>query len=72
MKFHWAFTLLTAFLIVNAGSPSYYNILGLKDNASLDDVKTAFRKLSTRFHPDKSPDDYEKYLQIINAYEVIT
>lgn len=32
----------------------------------------AFRKLSIRFHPDKSPENYEKYLQIIDAYEIIT
>lgn len=72
MKFHWALMLFTAFLIAEAGNLSYYHILGLKDTASLDDVKAAFRKLSTRFHPDKSPENYDKYLQIIDAYEVIT
>jgi DnaJ-class molecular chaperone len=45
--------------------------LGLKENAAIDDVKLAFRSLSLKYHPDKTPENYERYLQIIDAYQII-
>ena len=35
----------------------YYEVLGLDRNATSDDIKTAFRSLARKFHPDKNPDD---------------
>ena len=35
----------------------YYYILGLDKNASKDDIKKAYRKLSFKFHPDKNSGD---------------
>ena len=32
----------------------YYNILGLKENASEDEIKKAYRKLSLQYHPDRN------------------
>lgn len=59
-------------LIAKAYSLEHYKTLGLKENSTFEDVKTAFRKLSIKFHPDKSPESYEKYIDIVNAYEAIT
>lgn len=35
----------------------YYNLLQLSPDASDNDIKKAFRKLSVQYHPDKNPGD---------------
>lgn len=32
----------------------YYNILGVSENASQDDIKKAFKKAAVKHHPDKA------------------
>lgn len=49
----------------------YYKILGVEKGASKDDVKKAFRKLSSQFHPDKKTGDESKYKEITEAYAVL-
>lgn len=34
-----------------------YEVLGLKKDASIDDIKKAFRKKAMQYHPDKNPGD---------------
>lgn len=51
---------------------SYYDILGLSQNASLQDIKTAFRRLAKLYHPDKNPGGKEKFEKILIAYEVLS
>lgn len=50
-----------------------YEILGLPKNSSLDEVKSAYRKLAKQYHPDvnKDPVAEEKFKQITQAYENI-
>ena len=52
----------------------YYEILGIPRNASVDDIKTAFRKLARQYHPDvsKEPDAEEKFKEINEAYGVLS
>lgn len=53
----------------------YYNVLGLKKDASADDIKKAYRKLARKFHPDLNPDDkeaHQKFQQINEANEVLS
>lgn len=52
----------------------YYEVLGISRNASLDEIKKAFRKKAMQYHPDvnKSPDAEEKFKQINEAYEVLS
>jgi curved DNA-binding protein CbpA len=52
----------------------YYYILGLKPNATTEEVKKAYRKLSLKFHPDKNDGDEfftERFKEIQEAYEIL-
>ena len=52
-----------------------YEVLGVSENASLDEVKKAYRKKARENHPDLNPDDpnaSEKIKQINEAYDRIT
>lgn len=51
----------------------YYRILGVGRNADVSEVKTAFRSLARRSHPDvdKSPGAKERFVAILEAYEVL-
>lgn len=48
----------------------YYQILGVAKGASADEIKTAFRKLAHKHHPDKGGND-EKFKEINEAYQVL-
>lgn len=54
----------------------YYQILGLKNDASLSDIKKAYRRLAVKFHPDKNANDdgffNEMFKNISEAYEVLS
>src|SRR5512136_1688839 len=52
----------------------YYEILGVKRDASPDDLKKAFRHLARKYHPDLnkgSKDAEEKFKEINEAYQVL-
>jgi hypothetical protein len=52
----------------------YYDLLGLPVTASETDVRKQYRKLVMRLHPDKNPlpSAKEKFIQVTEAYEIIT
>ena len=49
----------------------YYNILQVTPNASIDEIKSSFRKLSLKYHPDKNQQYIEQYANIIKAYKYL-
>ena len=51
----------------------YYDILGIDKKASIDDIKSSYRKLALRYHPDrnKAPDAEEKFKEISEAYAIL-
>jgi len=53
----------------------YYKILGVSKSASDKEVKSAYRKLAHKYHPDVNPDDKraeEKFKEINEAHEVLS
>jgi curved DNA-binding protein len=53
---------------------SLYETLEIKDNASPEEIKKAFRRLARKYHPDinKSPEAEEKFKEINAAYEILS
>lgn len=49
-------------------------ILGVSKNATLEDIKKAFRGLARKYHPDTAPDggNIEKFRAVCEAYECLT
>ncbi|MEX1996277.1 MAG: DnaJ domain-containing protein, partial [Nitrosopumilaceae archaeon] len=52
----------------------YYEVLGVQKNAPQDEIKSQYRKLALKFHPDrnKSPDAAEHFKEISEAYAVLS
>ena len=52
----------------------YYGILGVRRDASADEIKKAYRRLARELHPDVNPDPetQEKFKEITQAYEVLS
>lgn len=51
----------------------YFQILGLPETASQDEIKKKYRKLAMHIHPDRnqSPKAKEEFLQLTDAYEIL-
>ena len=53
----------------------YYELLGVARKATAKDIRTAFRKLARKYHPDLNPGDKsaeEKFKQLQEAYDVLS
>ena len=53
----------------------YYEVLGVERNAGQQDIKSAYRKLAQKYHPDKNPGDKdaeEKFKEGAEAYAVLS
>jgi curved DNA-binding protein len=53
----------------------YYKTLGIKKNASEKEIKSAYRKLARKYHPDVNPDDPQaesRFKEVNEAYEVLS
>src|SRR5712692_6975187 len=53
----------------------YYETLGVKRNASENEIKSAYRKLARQYHPDRNPGDKQaetRFKEVQEAYDVLS
>jgi molecular chaperone DnaJ len=53
----------------------YYDVLGVSRDASEQELKSAYRKLALKYHPDRNPGDHaaeEKFKEASEAYQVLS
>ena len=51
---------------------THYEILGVKKSATQDEIRTAYRRLVLKYHPDRSkdPKSTDVFIRITEAYEI--
>ncbi len=52
--------------------PDYYNILGIKKTNNIDEIKAAYKRLASIYHPDKNDGKDDKFIEINEAYQVLS
>ncbi|MFW9828288.1 MAG: molecular chaperone DnaJ [Candidatus Thorarchaeota archaeon] len=60
---------------MSAKKRDYYDVLGVSKDASLNDIKLAYRRLARKLHPDLNKTDpkaKEKFIELQEAYEVLS
>lgn len=60
--------------MASTSSSNFYDILGVQQNSSVDEIKKAYRKLSFIHHPDKnnSPESTHMFQKLAEAYSVLS
>lgn len=69
----WNSEELALYDLVEEVNKNFYELFGIAKDATLPEIKKAYRKLSLEWHPDRNsaPDASEKFRQIVSIYEVL-
>lgn len=62
-------------LLLEVLTQDFYQLLGIDKNTSAKEMKSAYRKLSQKYHPDKNPGDknaQDMFIKITKAYETLS
>ncbi|MBO7673322.1 DnaJ domain-containing protein [bacterium] len=51
---------------------NYYDILGVTPDSEASDIKTSYRRLARKYHPDINPDSIDKFKEINEAYSTLS
>jgi molecular chaperone DnaJ len=60
---------------MNSNNKSYYDVLGVQPNATPDEIRSSFRRLAKKYHPDRNSGDLraeEKFKDINEAYRILS
>ncbi|EPB74639.1 DnaJ domain protein [Ancylostoma ceylanicum] len=69
----WNSEELALYDLVEEVNTNFYDLFGIAKDASVGEIKKAYRRLSLEWHPDRNsaPDASEKFRQIVSIYEVL-
>ncbi len=62
--------MLKCYNVTSMSKSDYYDVLGVKKDASPEELKKAFRKKAVKLHPDKGGDE-KAFKELNEAYEVL-
>ena len=51
---------------------NYYKILEVEEKSSQEEIKKSYRRLASKYHPDKNPDGEEMFKEIAEAYDILS
>merc|ERR1711879_185925 len=64
--------LLIVFIAYAKEKRDYYKVLGVPRDADDKVIRKAFRGLAKKYHPDRNPETEDKYMEVAEAYEVLS
>eukprot|EP01119_Soliformovum_irregulare_P009981 TRINITY_DN2412_c0_g1_i1.p1 TRINITY_DN2412_c0_g1~~TRINITY_DN2412_c0_g1_i1.p1 ORF type:complete len:521 (-),score=174.01 TRINITY_DN2412_c0_g1_i1:167-1729(-) len=71
----WQMAIVLCLVALAIAGRNYYDVLGVKKNASDKEIRKAYKKLALKLHPDKNMEDpnaEEKFVELSNAYDVLS